>query len=118
MKIADSTVLVTGANRALGKALYWHNAVSRDDRLAALRMADWLSLGAAPTFAFMATITSILGGGPHEILCSAASHSSVLSGMVPMYVLMSAFHSAPWLELISRWRSGARAPGITHEGCM
>jgi hypothetical protein len=27
--------------------------------------------------------------------------------MVPMYLLMSAFHSAPWLKLIAGRRSGA-----------
>jgi hypothetical protein len=26
--------------------------------------------------------------------------------MVPMYLLMSAFHTAPWLKLISRRRAG------------
>jgi hypothetical protein len=25
-----------------------------------------------------------------------------------MYMLMSAFHSGPWLKLISNWRSGTR----------
>jgi hypothetical protein len=40
----------------------------------------------------------------------------VLCGMVPMYVLMSVFHSASWLKLVSRWRSGARAAGRTDEG--
>jgi hypothetical protein len=34
-----------------------------------------------------------------EMLCSAA-HVSPLSGMVTMYLLMSAFHAAPWLKLI------------------
>jgi hypothetical protein len=85
---------------------YLPKVVSRDDRLAALRAADWLSLGAAPTFAFMAALTGIVGGGTHEMFCSAASHTSPLSGMGPMYVLMSAFHFAPWLKLISRWRRG------------
>ena len=33
------------------------------------------------------------------MLCSAA-HGAPLDGMVPMYLLMSAFHSAPWLKLI------------------
>jgi hypothetical protein len=28
--------------------------------------------------------------------------------MVPMYLLMSAFHLPPWLRLISSRRSGAR----------
>jgi hypothetical protein len=54
----------------------------------------------------------------HEMLRSAASHTSGLSEMVAMYVLMSAFHFAPWLKLIFRWRSGARAAGLTHEGGM
>jgi hypothetical protein len=118
MKTADSTIVVNGACRGLGNAPYWPKAVPRDDRGAARRVADGLPFGAAPTFAFMATITGILGGDPHELLCSAASHSSLLSGMVPMYALMSAFHSAHWLKLISRWRSGVRATALTHEGCM
>jgi hypothetical protein len=91
---------------------------SRDDRLAARRAVDWLSFGAAPTFAFMAALTAVLGGGVHEMSCSAGSHASALSGMVPMYVLMSAFHFAPWLKLVSRRRSGARAAELTHEGGM
>jgi hypothetical protein len=67
----------------------------------------WLSLAATPTFAFMAALTAILGGGGHEMLCSAATPMSPLSGMIPMYLLMSAFHSAPWLKLVSRRRSDA-----------
>jgi hypothetical protein len=67
----------------------------------------WLSLAAAPTFAFMAALTAILGGGGHEMVCSAATPMSPLSGMIPMYLLMSAFHSAPWLKLVSRRRSDA-----------
>jgi hypothetical protein len=90
----------------------------RDDRLAGRRAVDWLSFGAAPTFAFMAALTAVLGGGVHEISCSAGSPTSALSGMVAMYVLMSAFHFAPWLTLISRRRSGARAADLTHEGGM
>ena len=69
--------------------------------------ADWLCLAAAPTFAIMALLTGV-GGGPAEMLCSAAQHASPLSGMVPMYLLMSAFHSAPWLKLISRREGGER----------
>jgi hypothetical protein len=74
---------------------------------AALGAADWLCLAAAPTFAIMALLTGILGGGPLDALCSAAQDASPLSGMVPMYLLMSAFHSAPWLKLIASRRSGA-----------
>jgi len=94
---------------------YLPRVMSRGERLATLRAAGWLSLGAAPTFAIMAVLTSILGGGAHEMSCSAGSHSSALSGMVPMYILMSAFHFTPWLQLISRWRSGALGK-LTHEG--
>jgi hypothetical protein len=70
---------------------------------AAFGAADWLSLAAAPAFAIMALLTGFLGGAP-DMFCPAASP---LSGMTSMYVLMSAFHSAPWLKLISRRRSGA-----------
>jgi hypothetical protein len=76
---------------------------SRDDEgaAAALGIADWLCLAAAPTFAAMAVLTSVLDGGAPDILCAAAQDASPLGGMVPMYLLMSAFHSAPWLKLIS-----------------
>ena len=70
-------------------------------------LANWLGLAAAPTFAIMALLTGVLGGSP-DMLCSPMQDTSPLSGMVPMYLLMSAFHSAPWLKLISRRRSAAR----------
>ena len=73
---------------------------------AALRAADGLALAASPTFAIMALLTSVLGGGPAEMLCSAANVSP-LSGMVTMYMLMSALHAAPWLKLIRA--SGGRS---------
>ena len=72
-----------------------------------LGAADWLGLAAAPTFAVMALLTAVFGGGAPDVLCSAGG-ASPLSGMVPMYVLMSAFHSAPWLSLILSRPSGAR----------
>ena len=62
----------------------------------------WLSLAAAPTFALMALLTAIGGGAAPDIFCSAAG-ASPLGGMIPMYLLMSAFHSAPWLRLIARF---------------
>jgi len=73
---------------------------------AALGAADWLCLAATPTFAIMALLTGALGGSPPDMLCSAAQDTSPLSGMVPMYLLMSAIHSAPWLKLASSRRSG------------
>jgi hypothetical protein len=66
--------------------------------------ADWIALAAAPTFAIMALLTGVLGSSPSTILCSAAQDASPLSGMVQMYLLMSAVHLAPWLKLISRPR--------------
>ena len=67
----------------------------------------WLCLAAAPTFAIMALLTSVLGSGQPDMLCSAAHDASSLGGMVAMYLLMSAFHFPPWLKLISGRRSGA-----------
>jgi hypothetical protein len=75
---------------------------------AALGAAGWLGLAAAPTFVVMALLTGLLGGGHMAMMCATAQDASPLSGMVPMYLLMSAFHSAPWLTLISARRSGSR----------
>jgi hypothetical protein len=61
---------------------------------------DWLCLAATPTFAVMALLTGLFGSGTPDIFCSAAHDASPLSGMVAMYLLMSVFHSAPWLKLI------------------
>ena len=47
----------------------------------------------------MALLSAISGGGAPEEFCSSAG-ASPLGGMIPMYLLMSAFHSAPWLRLI------------------
>jgi hypothetical protein len=82
-------------------------AVSCDDEgnAAARSIVRWLSLAAAPTFAIMALLAAVAGSSPLDTFCSAANASPV-GGMVPMYLLMSAFHSAPWLKLISGWRSG------------
>lgn len=66
----------------------------------------WLSLAAAPIFAIMALLTGIHDRAP-DMLCSATQEAWPLAGMVPMYLLMSAFHLAPWLRLISRRRSSA-----------
>jgi hypothetical protein len=79
----------------------------KNGNAAAVGAADWLYLAAAPTFAIMALLTGVPGGAP-DMLCSAAHGASPLSGMVPMYLLMSAFHLAPWLKLFSSRRSDAR----------
>ena len=52
----------------------------------------------------MALVTGLLGDG--DPLCSSA-HMSSLGGMAPMYLLMSAFHLAPWLKLIARGSTSA-----------
>ena len=78
----------------------------RRGNAAALGTGGWLRLAAAPTFAVMAILGCWSGGGA-DMMCPAAHGVSPLSGMVPMYVLMSAFHSMPWLKLISRRRSAA-----------
>jgi hypothetical protein len=72
-----------------------------------LGAADWLGLAAAPTFVAMALLTSVHRGGPMDMLCTTAP-ASPLSGMAPMYLLMSAVHSGAWLKLLSgRRRAGA-----------
>ena len=64
-------------------------------------MTNGLYLAAAPTFAAMAVLTYV-GGGSADMMCSAAPGAWLLNGMVPMYALMSAFHSGPWLKWITR----------------
>ena len=68
--------------------------------------ADWLCLAAAPTFAIMALLTGVLGGGPGDMLCAATQTALPLIGMTPMYTLMSVFHAVPWLKRFLGRRSG------------
>jgi hypothetical protein len=69
---------------------------------AILGAADWLCLAAAPTFAIMALLTGVPGSGQTTMVCATAPDASPLSGMAAMYLLMSAFHLAPWLKLCGR----------------
>jgi hypothetical protein len=64
--------------------------------------AGWLSLAATPTFAIMALLAAVHGGGMPDMMCSATAGGSPLSGMATMYLLMSAFHLGPWLRLFPR----------------
>ena len=64
-------------------------------------MSNALALAAAPTFAAMALLTALMGGGPAATLCGAMQ-GGPFNGMVTMYLLMSAFHVGPWLKLIPR----------------
>jgi hypothetical protein len=98
---------VYSGGSASGAIRHESSQVQESSQVHALGAADWLCLAAAPTFALMALLTSVLGGGPPDMLCSIAHEASPLSGMVPMYLLMSAFHSTPWLKLISGRRGGA-----------
>jgi hypothetical protein len=66
-----------------------------------LSAADWLALAAAPTFALMAALTALGIAGHSVPLCDGMS-PPLMSGMASMYLLMSAFHLAPWLRLTSR----------------
>ncbi|MDP3853307.1 hypothetical protein [Phenylobacterium sp.] len=77
-----------------------------DEPARALDAAGWLGFAAAPTFATMALLTA-WGGGPADMLCSAEA-ASPLTGMIPMHLLMSVFHAAPWLKLISNRRTGVK----------
>ena len=83
-------------------------------------LARWLCLAATPTFAIMALWTGLFSDHP-DMLWMAIQGTSPMSGMTLMYLLMSAFHAAPWLRLISsRFKrlsiaqrsSTARADGI------
>jgi hypothetical protein len=86
-----------------------NDVIGRESRTATpLGAADWLGLAAAPTFAIMALLTGVLGGGKMAMICGAAQELSSLGGMVPMYLLMSAFHSGGWLKFIANRRSSAR----------
>jgi hypothetical protein len=68
---------------------------------------NWLSLASAPAFAVMALLTALWGGAP-DTLCAPAHGWSAFGGMAPMYLLMSAVHSAPWLRLISNRQTRTR----------
>ncbi len=64
-------------------------------------ITGFLTLAAAPTFAGMAILTAVLDVFHPDMRCSAAMPGPPLNGMLVMYLLMSAFHSAPWLRRLS-----------------
>ena len=78
----------------IGTRTAWLGAAARS-------AGNFVCLAAAPVFAAMAFCAGINRGGPTDMLCSSAHSASPLSGMVWMYMLMSAAHSPPWLKLIA-----------------
>ena len=60
-----------------------------------------LQLAAAPSFAALALLTAMAGGGAPDALCASALESP-LGGMTLMYLLMTVFHATPWLRLVER----------------
>jgi hypothetical protein len=69
--------------------------------------AGWLGLAAAPVFAILALWTALSGTQP-GMLCMGMQGASPLNGMALMYALMSIFHAAPWMKLLSSRRRGPR----------
>jgi hypothetical protein len=63
---------------------------------------DGFGLAAAPTFAEMALLTSVSGGGAANLIGGPAGAS--LGGMIPMHLLMDAFHAGPSPGLVARCR--------------
>ena len=64
-------------------------------------LATWLAFAATPTFAFMALMTGLHNAEAGVMVCPAMPGGSPLSGMAVMYLLMSGFHAAPWVRLVS-----------------
>ncbi|MFW7341650.1 hypothetical protein V0R37_08880 [Pollutimonas sp. H1-120] len=62
------------------------------------RLVNGLHLAATPTFAVMALLTG-LSDDPMNQICSIGAGSPI-AGMLPMYLLMSVFHSPPWIRLM------------------
>ena len=83
------------------------------DADACVHAEGWLSLAAAPTFAAMALATAVQDAAVPAVLCLAMPHPAPWTGMVAMYALMSAFHSAPWWRRLARRRgpAGSRLRG-------
>ncbi len=63
-----------------------------------------LALAAAPTFATMAVVAGVVQTGTPGPICTTSHAGPWLVGMVPMYLLMSLFHAAPWWRVVARHR--------------
>ncbi|WP_259666029.1 hypothetical protein [Rhizobium lentis] len=101
LSTADWLSLAAAADGAAGKpAAPAAERVVRNGHAALA--ADWLSFAAAPTFAFMALLTAATGSA--DMICTTTPGAFPLTGMTPMYLLMSGFHLAPWLRLAGGWK--------------
>ncbi|EJC67121.1 hypothetical protein Rleg5DRAFT_2851 [Rhizobium leguminosarum bv. viciae WSM1455] len=94
LNAAEWLSLAAAADGSAGKPS--GGIASPTGRIAA-QTADWLSLAAAPTFAIMALLTATTGSA--DMICTTTPDTFPIGGMVPMYLLMSGFHLAPWLRL-------------------
>jgi len=66
----------------------------------ARRVAAWLGILATPTFAALAVLTHVGNGSAMHTVCDA--DAPPMAGMDAMYLLMSVFHSTPWLKLVAK----------------
>lgn len=82
----------------------------RGGRETAPRLVGWLGLAAAPTFALMGLRTALFGAHP-SMLGTAMRSSSAMSGMTLMYLLMSVFHSSPWVKMLASRMGRVRPNG-------
>jgi hypothetical protein len=95
---AEKKVLQRNRDDAAMTIIYRHDEGNYDayGKTTALDGADWLALAATPTFAIFA------------LLLWSGRLPSPLSGMVPMYLLMGAFHVPHWLKVIASRRNRIR----------
>ena len=84
------------------------NHLMRQERGMDTPATQCLALVAAPTFALMALLTSVVEGSASDVLCSAMGSNLPVSSMTWMYMLMSVFHLGPWLKRVAR--AATRAP--------
>ena len=62
------------------------------------RAIGWFNLAATPSFALMAWVA--VADVPRTGICASDSAIPSIAGMAWMYLLMSFFHTSPWVRLI------------------